>query len=65
MNATAQTPYLYVPITFFDGKVLKCAGIATKTSEAIVRAKHPTTIVTDNYLGDRIYSDDLSPYTGP
>ncbi|MEO8299944.1 MAG: hypothetical protein ABI574_19300 [Burkholderiales bacterium] len=32
-------PYLYRPIASFGGSVLKCCGIASDTSRAIVQAK--------------------------
>lgn len=73
----ANTPYLYRPIAFFGGKVLKCCGIATNTSRAIVQAKadgiekigedgtlmqNGVVIETPTYVADRIYADTLLPY---
>lgn len=73
-----NTPYLYRPIAYFDGKVLKCCGIATDNSRAIVQAKADGTekigedgtllqngvvIETPVYAGDWIYADSLLAYS--
>lgn len=34
-----KTPYLYRPIAYFGGAVLKCCGIASAASRAIVQAQ--------------------------
>lgn len=77
MTQNGTTPYLYRPIRAFGGRVLKCCGIATETSRAIVQAKADGTektgedgtlltngvvVETRGYLGDRIYADTLEPY---
>ncbi len=72
-----KTPYLYRPIAYFGGAVLKCCGIASATSREIVQAQANGTektgedgtlmangvvIETEEYAGDRIYADTLLPY---
>ena len=73
-----KTPYLYRPIAYFGGKVLKCCGIASTASREIVQAMangiektgedgtlmaNGVVIETEEYAGDRIYADTLLPYT--
>lgn len=77
MNQSGTTPYLYRPIRAFDGRVLKCCGIASETSRAIVQAKadgiektgedgtllaNGVVVETRSYRGDRIHADTLEPY---
>lgn len=64
-------PYLYRPIAAYAGRVLKCCGMATPESRAIVRAKADglaqwpdSTLLTNGvvvelpaYAGDRITAD--------
>lgn len=57
-------PYIYVPIQFYAGKVLKCAGIATPESLAIVKEKHGDVIVLSEYKGDRILANTYELFTG-
>lgn len=72
-----NTPYLYRPIAFFKGNVLKCCGIATDASRAIVQAKadgiekigedgtllqNGLVIETPAFVADRIYAGTLLPY---
>lgn len=79
MTKNGTTPYLYRPVRAFDGRVLKCCGIASDTSRAIVQAKADGTeqtgddgtlltngkvVETRSYLGDRIYADTMQPYPG-
>lgn len=53
-------PYFYYPIPFYNGKVLKCGGIATTGNEEWFKAAHPGTIILEGYRGDRIRADDHS-----
>lgn len=79
MNQNLDHPYLYRPISHYDGRVLKCCGMATETSRAIVQAKADGTekigedgtllvngvvVETPRYVADRIYADTLQPYKG-
>lgn len=70
------TPYLYRPIAFYQGKVLKCVSMATPASRAIVQARadgeeldadglmiNGVVVETPDYYGDRIRADDLQPYS--
>lgn len=57
-------PYIYVPIPVYAGKVLKCAGIATTVSLAIVKEKHGDAIVLSEYKGDRILANTYELFTG-
>jgi hypothetical protein len=63
--------YAYQPIAYFNGKVLKCAGIITADNEHIIREKASKEqnglltgyIVLDDYYGDRIHADTHKRYT--
>ena len=57
-------PYIYVGLPFYAGKVLKCAGIATPASLAIVKENHGDAIVLSEYKGDRILADTHELFTG-
>lgn len=73
---TGNTPYLYRPIAVFDGKVLKCCGIATVASRKIVQESaegqglvpdstlltNGVVVETPNYMGDRIHADGWGPF---
>ena len=67
-----MTPYYYRPIKYYDGKVLKCAGMVSEDNAqwlpeqwAKLEAGYlPGFIVTDSYMGDRINAADLSPFNG-
>lgn len=70
------TPYLYRPIAMYGGSVLKCCGIATDVSRAIVSdasvglglvpdstlMTNGVVVETRSYLGDRIVKDDSGNY---
>lgn len=66
-----ETPYLYRPISHYNGAVLKCAGIATPESRRIVEGKSsagergylPGVVEVPRYLGDRITAGTLEPFT--
>lgn len=60
------TPYIYAPIPYFNGKVLKCQSIATDTSLPIVQSRFPgqTLFVSAHYLGDRIHASNHSVFEG-
>ena len=71
------TPYLYRPIAAYQGRVLKCAGIATPNSRVVVaeRAKDkgdgltadgymPGFIELPDYAGDRITADTHTVFKG-
>lgn len=53
-------PYFYYPLSFYNGKVLKCGGIATTGNEKWFKEEHPGTIILEGYRGDRIRADDHS-----
>lgn len=55
--------YFYRPIAFYNGAVLKCAGIANETNLGWFIEQTPGTIVLDGYRGDRIRADDHSIVT--
>jgi hypothetical protein len=55
---TAAASYFYRPIAFYDGTVLKCAGIADDTNRSWFMAQHPDAIELDGYRGDRIRASD-------
>lgn len=70
-------PYLYRPIPAFRGQVLKCAGIATDVSRAILAEKAlpspaggdltadgylPGLVELPAYMGDRINAADHSVF---
>lgn len=71
-----KVPYLYRPIAMYGGKVLKCCGIATEISRAIVSDQsvglglvkddalmtNGIVVETSEYKGDRIYADSLEPF---
>ena len=54
-----EVGHYYTPIAYFDGKVLKYAGIATKGNAWFVR-EHPGTLVLDANKGDRILADNYT-----
>lgn len=59
-----QIGHYYAPIAFYDGKVLKYQGIATKGNlDAILRVKFPDGVLLDSYKGDRIKADTYEEYT--
>jgi hypothetical protein len=60
-----QTPYIYAPIPYFNGRVLKCQGIATTNSLAVCAEKNPGVelIVRPDYCGDRILANDFTLFT--
>lgn len=53
-------PYFYSPISYYDGKVLKCQGIATEGNKHWFLEQNPGTIILEGYRGDRIRASDLS-----
>jgi hypothetical protein len=64
-----KVPYLYRPIAMYGGKVLKCCGIATEISRAIVSDQSvglglvkDDALMTSEYKGDRIYAESLEPF---
>jgi hypothetical protein len=64
MTATANLlPYYYGPIAFYNGRVLKCAGIATTGNIEMLKAQHPGGIVLDGYRGDRIDALTHKPHS--
>lgn len=56
--------YFYLPIAFYRGAVLKCAGIANETNRAWFVALNPQAVELDSYRGDRIRAADHSEFTG-
>lgn len=60
--------YFYRPLSFFGGRVLKCAGICNETNaewfprecETAKEIYQPGVIVLEGYRGDRINADDES-----
>ncbi len=64
--------YLYRPIAFYDGKVLKCAGMASDVSRQIAQEHSdkgedgylPGVIETTEYRGDRIHADTHIEFFG-
>jgi hypothetical protein len=72
----SNTPYLYRPIAMYGGKVLKCCGMASDVSRAIVSDKSigkglvpDSTLLTNGvvvetceYRGDRITKDASGNY---
>jgi len=57
--------YFYLPIAFYSGMVLKCAGIANATNRDWFTAQYPEAIELDAYYGDRIRADDWSEVKYP
>ncbi len=71
-------PYIYRPIAHYKGQILKCAGIATNGSRAIIEEKAkarpgesltddgymPGFIVLPQYAGDRITADTHALFEG-
>jgi hypothetical protein len=57
--------YFYLPIAFYSGLVLKCAGIANATNREWFLAAHPDAIILGWYHGDRIRADDWSEVKYP
>lgn len=69
-------PYLYRPIAVFGGRVLKCCGMASDESRAIVQEKanggglcpdstllaNGVVVELDHYAGDRITADTHQEY---
>lgn len=62
--------YAYRPIAFFNGKILKCAGIIDDSNEHIIKEKSEVTqdgllpgyIVLDGHRGDRIHACNFRVY---
>jgi hypothetical protein len=52
--------YFYRPIPYYNGKILKCAGICTEQNVIWFTRANPGTIIAPRYLGDRIRADDFS-----
>lgn len=71
-----NVPYLYRPIAMYGGEVLKCCGIATDVSRAIVSDNsigrglvnddaliaNGVVVETSSYRGDRILKDGAGNY---
>ena len=55
---TASVHYFYLPIAYYNGAVLKCAGIANETNREWFTKANPQVIELDHYHGDRIRADD-------
>ena len=51
-------PYFYRPIPYYNGKVLKCAGMATEENRKWFFEQNPGSIELDHYAGDRIKADN-------
>jgi hypothetical protein len=67
MNFTAETAtinYFYLPIAGYNGRVLKCGGIATDDNREWFKELHPGTVVLQGYRGDRIRASDHSLFGG-
>lgn len=74
----SKVPYLYRPIAYYGGTVLKCAGIAADSSRKCVAMKAeaapgsdltadgylPGFIELEEYKGDRINAGDYSVFGG-
>jgi hypothetical protein len=56
--------YFYKPIQFFNGDVLKCAGICDDTNRDWFIKANAGTVIVDGYKGDRINASDLTPFAG-
>jgi hypothetical protein len=56
--------YCYAPIAFYDGRVLKCQGIATANNCPWLVAKFPGCIFLEGYQGDRIDATTFAEYHG-
>lgn len=59
-------PYIYAPIPYYGGKVMKCQGIYTEKSFPIVQSRFPgeQLFVSAHYLGDRIKADTKEVFEG-
>jgi hypothetical protein len=55
-----QMPYFYLPLAYYNGAVLKCAGIATADNRGWFKEQHPDAVELDAYYGDRIRAYDWS-----
>jgi len=54
-------PYFYKPLSLFNGKILKCAGICDESNALWFTAQNPGVVIVDVYRGDRISADTLKP----
>jgi hypothetical protein len=54
--------YFYLPLAFYNGAILKCAGIADQTNREWFKAQNPQAVELDDYYGDRIRADDWSEF---
>jgi hypothetical protein len=57
---SASVSYFYRPLPYYNGAVLKCAGIAVSENREWFVKENPGTIILENYRGDRIRANDLS-----
>lgn len=64
MTSNHNLPHFYIPLTFYSGKILKCAGICTPDNVIWFTKNNPGTVIVDRYLGDRVRADDLSVVEG-
>lgn len=62
--ANLTQPYFYFPLSFYNGAVLKCGGIATTGNIEMMKAQHPGVIILEGYRGDRIRAADHSEFAG-
>ena len=62
-QASEEISYFYRPLAFYEGAVLKCAGIATDENRARMM-KEPGTIELKGYRGDRIDAVTHQKFTG-
>ena len=53
--------HYYRSIPFYNGRVLKYGGLATKDNAWVLEEK-PGTIILPEYKGDRIYADTHEDY---
>ena len=56
--------YFYKPLEFFNGRVLKCQGIATDDNRGWFVEQNPGTIILVGYRGDRIRASDHTEFKG-
>jgi hypothetical protein len=54
--------YFYLPIPYYQGRVLKCKGIACRRNMAHMLAQ-PGMVLLDRYMGDRITADTHTLFT--
>lgn len=64
ITVDGQPLYFYVPIPFYDGKVLKCGGMVSDQNREWFKQENPGAVEVVGYLGDRINADDHNAFAG-